>query len=101
MARAASPRLANAAVGNHPVRLLCLADGPLYGTAMSVTVAQDLIMLASNGVSNRLAVSDIRETGRAASGVILMSLDEGHKLVSATTSLRMEDEAVEVEIAQS
>lgn len=61
-------------------------------TAMGVTEAQDLIMLASNGVSNRLAVRDIRETGRAASGVILMALDDGHKLVSATTSLRMEEE---------
>ncbi|TAL65848.1 MAG: DNA gyrase subunit A [Burkholderiaceae bacterium] len=59
-------------------------------TAMGVTELQDLIMLASNGVSNRVAVKDIRETGRAASGVILMNLDEGHKLVSATTAVRDE-----------
>jgi len=56
--------------------------------AMGVNTTQDLIMLASNGVSNRVAVADIRETGRAASGVILMNLDEGATLVSATTALR-------------
>jgi DNA gyrase subunit A len=61
-------------------------------TAMSVTLAHDLIMFASNGVSNRIAVGDIRETGRAASGVFLMAIDNGHKLVSATTALRVEDE---------
>lgn len=65
--------------------------------AMSVTEAHDLVMLASNGVSNRVAVQDIRETGRAASGVILMNLDEGHTLVSATTVVRelAEPEALE------
>jgi DNA gyrase subunit A len=57
-------------------------------TAMAVTEDQDLIMLASNGVSNRVAVKDIRETGRAASGVILMNVDDGHRLVSATTAVR-------------
>jgi DNA gyrase subunit A len=56
--------------------------------AMAVTTEQDLIMLASNGVSNRVAVADIRETGRAASGVILMNLDDGASLVSATTAVR-------------
>lgn len=61
-------------------------------TAMSVTPDQDLIMFASNGVSNRIAVCDIRETGRAASGVILMNLDDGHILVSATTTEREEEE---------
>ena len=53
--------------------------------AMGVTEAQDIVMLASNGVSNRVAVRDIRETGRSAAGVILISLDEGHALVGVTT----------------
>lgn len=63
--------------------------------AMGVTVAQDLIMLASNGVSNRVAVADIRETGRAASGVILMNLDDGAALVSATTTVKEEPDPEE------
>ena len=53
--------------------------------AMGVTEAQDVVMLASNGVGNRIAVRDIRETGRTAAGVILISLDEGQSLVGATT----------------
>lgn len=61
-------------------------------TAMGVTLNNDLIMFASNGVSNRISVPDIRETGRAASGVFLMSLDAGQRLVSATSALRLEDE---------
>jgi DNA gyrase subunit A len=64
--------------------------GPLV-TAMAVTEQQDLIMFASNGVSNRIAVADIRETGRAASGVILMNLDVGQKLVAVTTAVRASD----------
>ena len=63
--------------------------------AMSATTAHDLIMFASNGVSNRISVPDIRETGRAASGVFLMSIDQGHQLVSATTALRIESEQEE------
>lgn len=59
-------------------------------SAMAVTEADDLIMFASNGVSNRISVKDIRETGRAASGVILMNLDNGQTLVSATTAVREE-----------
>lgn len=64
-------------------------------TAMGVKDDQDLIMFASNGVSNRVAVVDIRITGRAASGVILMNLDEGHTLVSATTAMHQERGAEE------
>lgn len=62
-------------------------------TAMSVTLDCDLIMFSSNGVSNRISVEEIRETGRAASGVILMNLDSGQTLVSATVAPREADEA--------
>jgi DNA gyrase subunit A len=57
--------------------------GPLVA-AMGVRQGQDLVALASNGVSNRISVSDIRQTGRAASGVILLDLDEGATLISVT-----------------
>lgn len=68
--------------------------------AMGVTPGQDLIMFASNGVSNRIGVKDIRETGRAASGVFLMNLDEGQTLVSATTAVRDDDAAApQIELA--
>lgn len=66
-------------------------------SAMAVTEADDLIMFASNGVSNRISVKDIRETGRSASGVYLMNLDEGQTLVSATTAMHQEQEKAEDE----
>ena len=64
-------------------------------SAMSVSLDKDLILFASNGVSNRIAVEVIRETGRAASGVFLINIDEGHKLVSATCAPHEEDEQME------
>ena len=71
-------------------------------TAMGVRLNDDLIMFASNGISNRINVSDIRETGRATSGVILMNLDAGQKLVSATTALREQTEEAEaVEVVEA
>lgn len=57
--------------------------GPLIA-AMGAQASMDLILLASNGVSNRIRVQDIRETGRSASGVFLINLDQGATLLKAT-----------------
>lgn len=62
-------------------------------SAMAVDASSDLVLLASNGVSNRVAVETIRQTGRSASGVTLMSLDAGARIVDASRSVRLEDEA--------
>lgn len=51
--------------------------------AMGATETMDLVLLASNGVSNRIHIADIRETGRAAAGVILLNLDKGQSLQTA------------------
>lgn len=63
--------------------------------AIGAKEGQDLILVASNGVSNRLRVEDIRRSSRATSGVILMNLDDGHNLTMASTALRLEDEQIE------
>ncbi len=52
--------------------------------ALGAQATMDLILLTSNGVSNRIRIQDIRETGRAASGVYLINLDEGATLLQAT-----------------
>lgn len=52
---------------------------------------QDVVMLASNGVTNRVATDAIRETDRNASGVILMNLDKGERVVSVTTVIHQEE----------
>ncbi len=61
-------------------------------SAMAVDASNDLVLLASNGVSNRVAVETIRQTGRSASGVTLMNLDVGARIVDATRSVRLENE---------
>ena len=58
--------------------------------AFGADEGQDIVMLSSNGVSNRVAVKDIRETNRVASGSRLINLDEGQSLVSVTTVVRVE-----------
>ena len=55
----------------------------------------DLVMFASNGVSNRIHVQDVRETGRSAAGVYLMNLDEGQTLVKVAAALRQESQVDE------
>lgn len=66
--------------------------------AMGVQPSHDLIMFASNGVSSRISINEIRETGRSASGVILINLDEGKTLVSATTAIREESDPEDGEL---
>ena len=52
----------------------------------------DIVLFASDGVSNKIHASDIRITGRAASGVKLMNVKEGERVVSVTTALRTVEE---------
>jgi DNA gyrase subunit A len=56
--------------------------------ALGATLDQDLVMFASNGVSNRVSVESVRGTGRAASGVILMNLDKEQSVVSVALAMR-------------
>lgn len=58
----------------------------------------DLIMMSSNGISNRVAVAKVSTNGRAASGSILMNLDDGDRIVAASLVVHendsVEDESV-------
>ena len=49
-------------------------------SAVAVTEADELMLMTSTGQSIRIRVSDIRETGRVAQGVKLLSLKAGEKL---------------------
>ena len=57
--------------------------GSLVG-AILINASDDLIMLASNGVSNRVSASNIPETGRSTSGVFLMNLSGQDKIIGVT-----------------
>ena len=53
--------------------------GPVVG-AVTVTDADELMLMTSTGQSIRIRVNEIRETGRNAQGVKLLTLKEGEKL---------------------
>ncbi|MEI7928004.1 MAG: DNA gyrase C-terminal beta-propeller domain-containing protein, partial [Verrucomicrobiales bacterium] len=48
--------------------------------AVSVTEQDELMLMTSTGQSIRIRVSEIRETGRVAQGVKLLTLKDGEKL---------------------
>jgi DNA gyrase subunit A len=56
---------------------------------------QELILISVEGQTVRLRVQDVRQTGRAAYGVIVMRLSEGDRVATAT----IVDELSEEEIA--
>jgi DNA gyrase subunit A len=53
--------------------------GPVVG-AVTVTEEDELMLMTSTGQSIRIRVNEIRETGRVAQGVKLLTLKEGEKL---------------------
>jgi DNA gyrase subunit A len=53
--------------------------GPVVG-AVTVTEADELMLMTSTGQSIRIRVNEIRETGRNAQGVKLLTLKSGEKL---------------------
>ena len=55
--------------------------GPVVG-AVTVTDEDQLMLMTSTGQNIRIRVSEIRETGRVAQGVKLLTLKEGEKLQS-------------------
>ncbi len=52
----------------------------LVVSAVTVTSEDELMLMTSSGQSIRIRVSEIRETGRVAQGVKLLTLKEGEKL---------------------
>ena len=57
-----------------------------------VTDAQDLLLMADNGVVIRVAVKDISLLSRSTQGVKIMKLKEGSKIVSVAVGEHEEDE---------
>ncbi|MBM3748822.1 MAG: hypothetical protein FJW34_23885 [Acidobacteria bacterium] len=60
--------------------------------AHAVVDRDSLMLITANGKMIKMAVSDVRVIGRATQGVRLINLDEGDKLVGATT-VEPEDDA--------
>ncbi len=64
-------------------------NGPVVGVS-SVTETDHLLLITEQGILIRIAVSDVRETGRATMGVKLIDLAEGDRVV-AVAKLTGED----------
>ena len=56
-------------------------NGPVVGIS-SVTETDHLLVITEQGIIIRLAVADVRETGRAAMGVKLIDLADGDRVVA-------------------
>jgi DNA gyrase subunit A len=65
-------------------------NGKVVG-AHAVRDDDALMLITANGKMIRTQVSDLRVIGRATQGVRLINLDDGDKLVSATTVAREDD----------
>jgi DNA gyrase subunit A len=65
-------------------------NGQVVG-AHAVMDKDSLMLITANGKMIKMAVNDIRTIGRATQGVRLINLDEGDKLVGATTVEPEED----------
>jgi DNA gyrase subunit A len=66
-------------------------NGDVVGMKI-VTDSDDLMMITSKGILIRTAVSEIRATGRNASGVRLIKLDDGDKLVAIAKVDQVDEE---------
>ena len=64
-------------------------NGPVVGVS-SVSDTDHLLLITEQGILIRIAVSDVRETGRATMGVKLIDLSEGDRVV-AVAKLSGED----------
>lgn len=67
--------------------------GPVVGS-LSVEETDELMLMTDGGQSIRIRVSDVRETGRNAQGVKLVTLNEGEKL-QAVARVMPDDESEE------
>jgi DNA gyrase subunit A len=67
--------------------------GPVVGS-LSVEETDELMLMTDGGQSIRIRVSDVRETGRNAQGVKLVTLNEGEKL-QAVARVMPDDESDE------
>ncbi len=66
-----------------------------YGLVSAVKVVyddEDVILISSEGLIIRLAVTDIRECARPSKGVRVMRLSENDKVITMTSTLKSDDE---------
>jgi DNA gyrase subunit A len=72
--------------------------GPVVG-AVTVTAGDELMLMTSSGQSIRIRAAEVRETGRNAQGVKLLTLREGEKLQDISIVIPDGEDAEETPVA--
>ena len=74
--------------------------GPVVGS-LAVEEADELMLMTDGGQSIRIRVSDVRETGRNAQGVKLVTLNQGEKLQAVARVMPDDESDAEPEESES
>ena len=68
--------------------------------ALSVTEDDDLMLMTSGGQSIRIRVTEVRQTGRVAQGVKLLTLTKGELLQDIARVVKDDDDIAEEEVPE-
>jgi DNA gyrase subunit A len=74
--------------------------GPVVGS-LAVEEADEVMLMTDGGQSIRIRVSDVRETGRNAQGVKLVTLNQGEKLQAVARVMPDDESDAEPEESES
>jgi len=74
--------------------------GPVVGS-LAVEEADELMLMTDGGQSIRIRVSDVRETGRNAQGVKLVTLNQAEKLQAVARVMPDDESDAEPEESES
>ena len=79
------------------IKAMTLTDKTgLLVAQLTVSEDEDILLMTDDGTIIRMAVADIRETGRNAQGVRLMRIAEGAKIVAVARAEQEQEEDAEV-----
>ena len=79
------------------IKAMTLTDKTgLLVAQLTVSEDEDILLMTDDGTIIRMAVADIRETGRNAQGVRLMRIAEGAKIVAVARAVQEQEEDAEV-----
>ncbi|MEA4998620.1 MAG: DNA gyrase subunit A [Candidatus Limiplasma sp.] len=83
------------------IKTMQLTDktGPLVAQ-LTVQEDEDVLLMTDDGTIIRMAVADIRETGRNAQGVRLMRIAEGAKIVAVARAEQEQEEDAEADLLE-
>jgi DNA gyrase subunit A len=85
--------------GGKGVRTMNVTDktGALIAMKVVEDDSDDLMIITKNGITIRMAITDIREAGRATQGVRLIRISDGDEIAAVTKVAEAEEEEIETD----